>query len=151
MGPDPCANLGCRRLQELRSGAPEDSRKVIWGNNPVDGTRAALGPDYDVGRGGAPDLSSCKRPHPMLAHGSGPIRCGAVRSSIWEAYLARMPPHRVLVLKTIGRSHLHYPGINRVVSTFTNRHTARNSHPETGPSDPCERHRREMVTHGNGQ
>ena len=30
-------------------------------------------------------------------------------------------------------------------------HTARNSHPETGPSDPCERHRREMVTHGNGQ
>ena len=30
-------------------------------------------------------------------------------------------------------------------------HTARNSHPETGPSDPCEQHRREMVTHGNGQ
>ena len=52
MGPDPCANIGCGRLQELRSGAPEDSRKVIWGNNLVDGTRAALGPNYDVGRGG---------------------------------------------------------------------------------------------------
>ena len=25
---------------------------MIWGNNLVDGTRAALGPDYDVGRGG---------------------------------------------------------------------------------------------------
>ena len=52
VGPDPCANIGCGRLQELRSGAPEDSRKVIWGNNLVDGTRAALGPNYDVGRGG---------------------------------------------------------------------------------------------------
>ena len=37
---------------DFLSGAPKDSRKVIWGNNPVDGTRAALGPDYDVGRGG---------------------------------------------------------------------------------------------------
>ena len=52
MVPDPCANIGCGRLQELRSGAPEESRKVIWGNNLVDGTRAALGPNYDVGRGG---------------------------------------------------------------------------------------------------
>ena len=25
---------------------------MIWGNNLVDGTRAALGPNYDVGRGG---------------------------------------------------------------------------------------------------
>ena len=52
VGPDPCATIRCGRLQELGAGAPEDSRKVIWGTNPVDGTRAALGPDSDAGRDG---------------------------------------------------------------------------------------------------
>ena len=32
-------------------GIPLRKYKVIWGNNPVDGTRATLGPDCDAGRG----------------------------------------------------------------------------------------------------
>ena len=41
---------------------------------------------------GAPEPSSCRRPHLMYAHGSGPTRCGAMRSLKREAPFARMPP-----------------------------------------------------------
>ena len=41
---------------------------------------------------GAPEPSSCRRPHLMYAHGSGPTRCGAMRSSKRDAQFARMPP-----------------------------------------------------------
>ena len=52
VGPDPCANIRCGRLQELGSGAPEESRSVVWGTNHVDGTGGTVGLDCDVGRGG---------------------------------------------------------------------------------------------------
>ena len=39
-------------IQELGSGAPEESRSVVWGTNHVDGTGETLGLDCDVGRGG---------------------------------------------------------------------------------------------------
>ena len=52
---DPCANIGYGRLQVLGSGAPDKSRKAIWGSNSVDGAPGTLGPDYDAGRGGVVD------------------------------------------------------------------------------------------------
>ena len=33
---DPCANIGYGRLQVRGSGAPDKSRKAIWGSNSVD-------------------------------------------------------------------------------------------------------------------
>ena len=52
---DPCANIGYGRLQVLGSGAPDKSRKAIWGSNSVDGAAGTLGPDCDAGRGGVVD------------------------------------------------------------------------------------------------
>ena len=73
---------------------------------------------------GAPEPSSCRRPHLMYAHGSGPTRCGAMRSSKRDAPFARMPPADSLEPNARWQAKLHYPGINRVVSTFTNRRGA---------------------------
>ena len=52
---DPCANIGYGRLQVLGFGAPDKSRKAIWGSNSLDGAAGTLGPDCDARRGGVVD------------------------------------------------------------------------------------------------